>query len=202
MPPCQPRVFSPAMPGQPSYPQEGKQPPIPAAFAELAPVLLTWAHARLHGALRRHLEPEDLVQEVGLRACATAEHYDPARGSPRQWLFGIANRVWLELLREVARDPGGPLRRSGGDSQLPDLKSPITTITRRIVLDERHRHCYALIDQLEAEDRKLLVAIGLEGLSHLEAAALLGIHEAACRKRWQRLREQLSADACFQQLLA
>lgn len=163
-------------------------------FAAQAAALHAWAACRIGRALRARLAPEDLVQEVGLRACLRARDFDPQRGTFRQWLFGFANRVWLEALRELGRDPLGPVRRSGGDSQLPGVFDTVTTISRRTANDEAAQACRARIDSLDGDDRALLAAVGLEGLAHAEAGLLLGLGEDACRKRWQRLRERLRSD--------
>ncbi|MEZ5964500.1 MAG: sigma-70 family RNA polymerase sigma factor [Planctomycetota bacterium] len=165
-----------------------------ARFAADAPALVAWATCRIGRELRARIDVEDLVQEVGMRACLRAEAFDPRRGTFRQWLLGFANRVWLETLRELGRDPLGPRRRRGGDSQLPGVPNSVTTISRRAANDEAARACRARIDALDEPDRRLLVAVGIEGLSHVEAALLLGIGEDASRKRWQRLRERLRDD--------
>lgn len=165
------------------------------AFVAMAPVLHAWATCRIRGDLRRRVEIDDFVQEVGLRACARRADFDAARGTFRQWLFGFANRVWLETLRELGRDPAGPLRRDGGDSRLPDIPDSITTISRRLANDDAARVCRERIDALDDDERRLLAAIGIEGLTHAESAALLGISEDTCRKRWQRLRERLRDDS-------
>jgi len=172
------------------------------SFAEHAPALSAWAHCRVRGELRQRLDPEDLVQEVGFRACSKREDFDPARGSFRQWLFGFANRVWLEALRELGRDPAGPRHRRGSDSELPGLADSVTTISRRVATDESLRACRARLDELADDDRRLLACVGLEGMSHKETSAVLGIHEDSCRKRWQRLRERLQSDPQLLRLLA
>ncbi|MCB9876843.1 MAG: sigma-70 family RNA polymerase sigma factor [Planctomycetes bacterium] len=164
------------------------------AFAAAAPALFAWASCRIRGELRARVEPEDFVQEVGVRACARRADFDAHRGAFRQWLFGFANRVWLETLRELGRDPGGSRWRRGGDSQLPAIADTVTTISRRVARDDLARACRERVETLDAEDRALLVAIGIEGLTHHEAAQLFGVQEATCRKRWQRLREQLRDD--------
>ena len=176
--------------------------PFAAAFAAAAPALLAWAHCRVRGPLRHRLDAEDLVQEVGMRACVRRLDFDPARGSFRQWLFGFANRVWLETLRELGRDPLGGRQRRGGDSALPGVPDPVTTISRAVANDEALRACRVRLDELGDEDRQLLLGLGLEGLSHEEVAQLLGIGADACRKRWQRLRERLQADPVLRGLLS
>ncbi len=177
------------------------RPPFEVAFAAEASALLAWAHCRVRGELRRRVEPEDLVQEVGVRAYGRHGDYDPSRGSFRQWLFGFANRVWLEALRELGRDPLASRHRRGGDSQLPGVADSVTTISRRAANDEAMRVCRAHLDALDDDDRRLLASVGLEGLGHAEASVVLGIREDSCRKRWQRLRERLQDDPLLQRLL-
>ena len=171
------------------------------AFAEHAPALLAWASCRVRGELRARLEPGDLVQEVGVRACSKFADFDPRLGNFRQWLFGFANRVWLEALREIDRDPLGGRRRHGGDTQLQGVPAAVTSISRACANLDALRACRRRLDELDEDDRRLLTCIGLEGLSHAEAAVVLGIREDTCRKRWQRLRDRLQDDAELLRLL-
>jgi len=171
------------------------------AFAEHAPALLAWASCRVRGELRARLEPGDLVQEVGVRACSKFADFDPQLGNFRQWLFGFANRVWLEALREIDRDPLGGRRRHGGDTQLQGVPAAVTSISRAVANLDALRACRRRLDELDEDDRRLLTCIGLEGLSHAEAAVVLGIREDTCRKRWQRLRDRLQDDAELLRLL-
>lgn len=190
------------MPPPDAAPEEQSLEGFAAAFDQVAPALLAWAHCRVRGPLRQRLEPEDLVQEVGMRACLRRSDFDPARGNFRQWLFGFASRVWLETLRELGRDPLGPRHRQGGDSTLPAVADSVTNISRRVANDEVLRACRSRLDELGDDDRRLLLAVGLEGLGHAEAGSLLGIAEDSCRKRWQRLRERLQSDTVLLALLS
>ncbi len=175
--------------------------PFAAAFADAAPALLAWASLRVRGPLRRRIEPEDLVQEVAMRAAQRFADYDPARGPFRAWLLGFAHRIWLETLRELARDPLGAVRRTGGDSRLPGLADTITAISQAAMRSEGMAACLRRIEQLPPDEQTLLTCLGIEGLSHQETAALLGIGADACRKRWQRLREDLRQDPVLAGLL-
>lgn len=173
-----------------------------ASFHAAAPALFAWAHCRVRGPLRARLEVEDLVQEIGVRACVRRADFDPARGTFRQWLLGFANRVWLETLRAIGRDPLSPARRLGGDSTLPRVVDTVTTVTRRAARDEAALACRDRLDRLGDDDRMLLLAIGIEDLGHAEAAAMLGVTEETCRKRWQRLRAELQGDPVLQRFAA
>lgn len=166
-------------------------------FEQVAPALLAWAHLRVRPGLRASIEPEDLVQEVGCRAFARAQDFDPARATFRQWLFGFANRVLLEALRELGKRPGAALRRTGGDTVLGEVAAQVTTISRRVARDDSLRRFLLRLGELPAEDHSLLVHHGLEGLAFAEVGKLLGIEEATARKRWQRLGERLRADPVF-----
>lgn len=172
----------------------------PDAFARqfevVGPVLLAWARLRVRPELRVQLDPEDLLQEVGCRAFANVRAFDARRGSFRQWLFGIANRVLLEAMRELGRQPRsleiGP-ERTG----FSDVAAVITSITRKVARDELVGRFLLQVDGLEAGDRELLLHHGLEELTHAQVATLLGIGEDAVRKRWQRLRDRLRDDPAF-----
>lgn len=165
-------------------------------FEEVGPVLLAWARLRVRPELRTQLDPEDLLQEVGCRAFANVRAFDAQRGSFRQWVFGIANRVLLEAMRELGRQPRvvepGP-ERTG----FSDVAAVITSITRKVARDELVGRFLLQVDGLEHGDRELLLHHGLEELTHAQVAALLGIGEDAVRKRWQRLRDRLREDPAF-----
>jgi RNA polymerase sigma-70 factor (TIGR02960 family) len=48
-------------------------------------------------------EAEDAVQETLLRGWRALDTYDPARGSLRTWLYGIATNVCVDMLRSAQR---------------------------------------------------------------------------------------------------
>ena len=66
-------------------------------YEALAPSLYAWARLRT-GSMA--LDPDDLLQEVWIRALQTGSGFDPAKGSFRAWVFGIAKHVYLEALRK------------------------------------------------------------------------------------------------------
>lgn len=170
-------------------------------FEAAGPALLAWARLRLRPELRTAFEPEDLIQEVGCRALAGAASYDPQRASFRQWLFGIANRVLLEALRDLARTPSRAPRLAVTDrSGLTDAVAAITSVTSRVARDEVVRAFLERADRLEPEDRLLLLHRGVEQRPHPQVAELLGVAEDTVRKRWQRLCERMREDPVFESL--
>lgn len=168
-------------------------------FAAAAPALLAWARLRLTGA---QLDPEDLLQEVGCRAFAARGSYEAARGTFRQWLFGFATRVLLEVMRDRQRHPADQPLAFGSASGSQQIAATITTITRQLARGELVQRFLARLDELTDDDRGLMIYHGLEGLPHAHVATLLGIGETALRKRWQRLCERLRHDPVFVSLLA
>lgn len=169
-------------------------------FAAAGPALLAWARLRVRPELRALLDPEDLVQEVGCRALTNLASFDPARASFRQWLFGIANRVLLEALRELGRHPvrrSAPVADGSNTGGFSDVAAAVTTITRKVARDELIARFLVQVDALEDGDRALLLHHGLEELPHGQVAGLLGIGEDTVRKRWQRLRDRLRGDPAF-----
>lgn len=161
------------------------------SYREVAPSLYAWAALKIRAELRQLLDPEDLCQEVCLRAFLQFDAFDSARASFRTWVFAIARNVLREVLRNLARrerTPGGGLLTTGFAGAIPDST---TSITRRVARDEQIR---AFLDQVAAlpeEDRRLLIHRGFEGLEHSEVAALLAITTDSATKRWQRLCERL-----------
>jgi len=166
----------------------------PSGFSGLyertAPALYAWASARLTGPLRSKIEPEDVVQEVYARAIERFEAYDTSREF-RPWLFGIANRVLLELLRQSAKHAQRELRGVGGErSPVDELVDDATAISQRVARDEALRAFVQRMQALGETERKVLVYRGLEGLPHARVAALAGISVANAEKTWQRLRKR------------
>ena len=164
-------------------------------YEEVAAPLTAWAHLRCRGPLRRAIDPDDLVQEVVLEAWRAQERFDPSKGAFRSWLFGVANRVAAETLRRKAR-------RGDAQDYESEPVAELTTISRRVRRREALTSLFKRMDELDAEDRDLIVYRGIEGLDHRTVAELLGITSEAAAKRWQRLREQIAVWPAVKDLLS
>ncbi len=159
-----------------------------ALFEDVAPALHLWAVLRVRRSLQGVLEPEDLVQEVCFRAYRKFSAFDPARGSFRRWLFGVANFVLKEILADATRRGRRAARPDDSSrDRVAEIPADVTSVSRRVARDENLAAFIVQLGVLEEDDRRLLIYRGLEGLSHTEAAHLLGISADACEKRWQRL---------------
>ena len=160
-----------------------------ALYVRIAPTLVAWATLRIPPPLRSRLEPEEVAQEVWLRAMGRIRSFDPEQSPFRAWVFRIAGLVLLESFRRVGSSPSGGPRVSGeGLSAVP---ADITSACQAAVRDENTQALLDLTATLSDEERKLLLHRGLEGLPHGEVAEILGVDREAAMKRWQRLRKRL-----------
>lgn len=160
-------------------------------YRSVAPALYAWANLHVVPALRRRLDPDDLVQEVSYRALRSISTYGPARASFRTWLFAIANNVLREAARAIARLPAGSARLDSG--LLERIPSRTTAITTRVARDEGVQRFLERLRALPDDDRSLLIYRGLEGLRFEEIGELMGESAQTLAKRWQRLRDRIQS---------
>jgi RNA polymerase sigma factor (sigma-70 family) len=140
---------------------------------------------------RRCSEPQtvaDLTSETIVRAVAGFASFDPRRGTPRAWWFGIASHVYAPHCAHAAagRDAVGRLPR------LVDL--PATEIDELMERIDAERAGRALLERFAAlspPERAAVELVDLEGLTPKEAASALGIARGVLRKRLSRARARL-----------
>lgn len=161
-------------------------------YARVAPAIYAWSALRIEPPLSSRLDPEDVVQEVWWRALQAFDRFDPAKGSFRRWVFGIATHVLIDALRRLGSASAGAPRRETEDVP-DDLAAEMTAVSRRVAKDESLGEIVRGLIDLEDEEQKLFITCGLEGRSSKEAAEVLGISADAALKRWQRLRDRLRA---------
>jgi len=71
------------------------------------------------------------------------------------------------------------------------MPESVTSISSRLGRDEAVQRFLAYVEELDPEERRLLLYCGLEGYSSREAAERLGILPDTALKRWQSLRARL-----------
>lgn len=159
-------------------------------YRRLAPALLSWARLRAQPGM----DPEDLMQEVWIRACSLFPDYDPEKVRFRPWLFSIGKFVALEQLRRAAKirkNQVEPSQLVGESDFLSQCPEEITSFTHRLAKNEIVRQFVSYCLQMPQEDRQILIHCGLEGMSTEDAATRLDLPLAVLRKRWQRIRERV-----------
>ncbi|WP_199431505.1 RNA polymerase sigma factor [Qaidamihabitans albus] len=150
------------------------------------------AHARpLHRYLSRRLDTEtadDLVAETFLAAWTGRAHYDPARGTARAWLYGIATNL---LRRHARREVRGlrALARDGGRACIADPLDAVAV--DRADAEGRLRAAARTLAALRREERDVLLLVAWADLTPAEAAEALDIHPRTARTRLHRARTTL-----------
>ncbi|QQM41637.1 RNA polymerase sigma factor [Streptomyces liliifuscus] len=147
--------------------------------------------AALHGYFARRAPgaADDLLAELWLQAYATRRGFDPARGSVRAWLFGVARNVLSTHWRRLAsRRPDLP--RSTDDD-------PWEAVDDRLVAEAVAPRLRELLARLPSDERELLLLVAWEQLTPSEAAAVVGIPAATARTRLHRARNRMRAGSPF-----
>lgn len=171
----------------------GKSEKLGELYGRVLPALYAWAKLRIRPEYQRVLSPEDLVQEVWLRAAQIFGSFDAGKVSFRAWIFTVAKNVLFEVQRKAWKQtrettPEGSTSRHQAHGDVPD---DVTSLTQRVQRDEGVRIFLDRVAQLDDDDRKTLIHCGLEELSLREAAERLDITRDAVAKRWQRLRDRI-----------
>lgn len=138
----------------------------------------------------------DLTADVFLAAIDAAGGYDPARGTPGAWLFGVARNVVAAEHRRAARERDANARWIGRDLLAID---DIERMQARIDAAAEARGLFGAIARLPEGERAVLELVALDELSVIEAAAVLGLRPVTARVRLHRargtLRRQVFDDA-------
>jgi RNA polymerase sigma-70 factor, ECF subfamily len=118
---------------------------------------------------------EEAVQVAVQRALARAAEFDPDRGTPAGWLHGILNNVLSEQHRAARKQPVQPASDPARWDALAVRLAP-----------EAAPDLADLIDALPADQRRIVRMSYLDGMSHGEIAARMGISEPVSRVRLSR----------------
>lgn len=122
---------------------------------------------------------EDVTQETFLELLTMGRRYDPARGTLRSFLFGMARNF---VMRRIARTRDEPLEDS------PDSADLLDDLTRRETVEQVR--CAVL--SLPPVYREAVVLCDLEDASYEEAAAALDCPVGTVRSRLSRARAMLA----------
>jgi RNA polymerase sigma-70 factor (ECF subfamily) len=140
---------------------------------------------------RRTIEPHtaaDLTADVFVAAIETAHTYQPERGAPVAWLYGIAANVVAAHRRRSLRE-GQVARRIAGRRLLDD--ADIAALEARIDAERAAREVLARMVSLPDSLRTVLELVTVDGLTIDAAAAALGIRPATARVRLHRARRRI-----------
>ena len=150
-------------------------------------------HARLayriaYGVLRSHADAEDAVQETFLRVLRYGGRLSHVE-EPKTWLARIAWRVAVDKSKRRRRRNEVILDRD--DSNLPEIASDEISAEAAMQSAGLSAALENLIAALPTKLREPLILSSIEEMTPREAAAVLGINEAAVRSRVFRARQIL-----------
>ncbi|HEY9143757.1 MAG TPA: sigma-70 family RNA polymerase sigma factor, partial [Arenimonas sp.] len=133
---------------------------------------------------------EDVAQEAFLSAWQNLRRLkNPDSFLP--WLRQITRNLARDHLRARAR-----LREPGGDVEalLAGVADPQPMPCEQVADNEEHEIAAAVIDSLPEESREVLLLYYREGQNSRQVAGLLGLQDAAVRKRLQRARDRVRGE--------
>ncbi len=130
---------------------------------------------------------EELVQKTVFDAVRGCSSYDPSRGSPGEWVLGIArNNIRLEIRKRASRP-----------STNGDISRYLETIDTKLLPDEvlEREETVALVrsalGSLKSKEQTVLRARYIEGLLSRDIAGQMGITEKAVHSLLYRARISL-----------
>jgi RNA polymerase sigma-70 factor (ECF subfamily) len=129
-------------------------------------------------------ERNDLAQEIYVQLWRSFERYDPTRAKFSTWIYRIALNVAISHLRRSSDAWSGRLE--------PLEARHLETIgsAPEEEPDERLAELYALIGQLDAFNRALIL-LYLDDRSYAEIAEILGISETNVATKIGRVKQKL-----------
>lgn len=140
---------------------------------------------------RRTADPQtvaDLTSDTFVQAITSFATFDPGRGSPGGWLFGIARRVFAQHCERATRGRDVAVRLAGRRELDVDEAAEL------VVRIDAERAGRALLDgmaELAQTERDVIELVDIAGLDRAAAAAALGISAGALRIRLFRARGRL-----------
>jgi RNA polymerase sigma-70 factor, ECF subfamily len=126
-------------------------------------------YAYVASLLRDRGAAEEVTATAFERAYRKRSSFDPGRGEPRAWLFGIARNAALDELRRRGRQT--ELTAEPVDPSAPHAEDGAEASERRLALG-------AALAGLASRERELIALKFFAGLSNAEIAKVLGITES------------------------
>ncbi len=143
-------------------------------------------YAYVAGLLRDPAAAEEVTAAAFERAYRKRNRFDPQRGEPRAWLFGIARNAALD-----------ELRRRGRQAELNAEPEDLTGFGAQGDDEDRERRLAvsAALARLQAGERELIALKFFAGLANAEIAQVLGTSESNAGTKLHRAMTKLR-EAC------
>jgi RNA polymerase sigma-70 factor, ECF subfamily len=143
-------------------------------------------YAYVASLVRDQAAAEEVTATAFERAYRKRSRFDPARGEPRAWLFGIARNAALDELRRRGRQ--AELAAEPADLVSAPAHESAEASERRLALA-------AGLARLEARERELIALKFFAGLTNNEIAVVVGVSESNAGTKLHRAVTKLR-EAC------
>ena len=164
----------------------GGQPDLVALFDDEARALYHYLARRLG-----EWAAEDALSQTFLIAHQNRATFDPAKGPPRAWLYGIASRVVHRHRRDEARRLRAyarvPLPPAAGTDEVDERATAV------VDAQAAYRDLTEALHRLDGGDRDVLLLFAWAQLTYEEIATALDIPVGTVRSRLHRARRRLRA---------
>jgi RNA polymerase sigma factor (sigma-70 family) len=142
-------------------------------------------YAFVAGLLRDAAAAEEVTAAAFERAYRKRNRFDPQRGEPRAWLFGIARNAALD-----------ELRRRGRQAELAAEPADLTAFgASGAEHSERRLAVSAALERLQPRERELIALKFFAGLANAEIAQVLDLSESNAGTKLHRAMTKLR-EAC------
>lgn len=143
-------------------------------------------YAYVVGLVRDRAAAEEVTATAFERAYRKRARFDPRRGEPRAWLFGIARNAALDELRRRGRQ--AELAAEPADLLATPAHESAEASERRLALA-------AGLARLEPRERELIALKFFAGLTNNEIAVVIGVSESNAGTKLHRAVTKLR-EAC------
>jgi RNA polymerase sigma-70 factor (ECF subfamily) len=143
-------------------------------------------YAYVASLVRNQAAAEEVTATAFERAYRKRSRFDPRRGEPRAWLFGIARNAALDELRHRGRQ--AELAAEPADLVTAPAHESAEASERRLALT-------AALATLEPRERELIALKFFAGLANAEIATVVGVSESNAGTRLHRAVTKLR-EAC------
>ncbi|HET7508079.1 MAG TPA: sigma-70 family RNA polymerase sigma factor [Solirubrobacterales bacterium] len=143
-------------------------------------------YAYVAGLLRDATAAEEVTAAAFERAYRKRNRFDPQRGEPRAWLFGIARNAALDELRRRGRQT--ELTAEPADLVAAGSDEGAERSERRLAVS-------AALERLQPAERELIALKFFAGLENREIAGVLGVSESNAGTKLHRAMTKLR-EAC------
>ena len=129
---------------------------------------------------RRSAEPQtvaDLTADTFVQAITSFATFDPRKGTPRAWVFGIARRIYAAHCQAHSQQRSRVERLAGRRELAPD---EVGDLIDRIDAERTGRALVTGLTTLPAIDRAVVELVDLAGLQAKEAPGCSASRRAPC----------------------